>query len=133
MKIGRHTKGNAQGVKAERPMIRKIPLSRFETFRPRRARRPPVQRERMNARLGDLLRFYANLDNLEQRLGGVQAAFEMSRPHELATARRLLLHGGRRGIGPIQAHTCASCALVRAPRHRDHPFHAIVITHSTAS
>ena len=22
---------------------------------------------------------------------------------------------------------------VRAPRHRDHPFHAIVITHSTAS
>jgi len=30
MKIGRHTKGNAKGVKAERPMIRKIPLSRFE-------------------------------------------------------------------------------------------------------
>jgi hypothetical protein len=30
MKIGRHTKGNAKGVKTERPMIRKIPLSRFE-------------------------------------------------------------------------------------------------------
>jgi hypothetical protein len=30
MKIGRHTKGNAQGDKAERPMIRTIPLSRFD-------------------------------------------------------------------------------------------------------
>jgi hypothetical protein len=30
MRVGRHGKGNAQGVKAERPMIRTIPLSRFE-------------------------------------------------------------------------------------------------------
>ena len=30
MKVGRHTKGNAQGVKAERPNIRDLPLSRFE-------------------------------------------------------------------------------------------------------
>jgi hypothetical protein len=30
MNVGRHSKGNAKGVKAERPMIRKIPLSRFE-------------------------------------------------------------------------------------------------------
>ena len=30
MKIGKHTKGNAQGVKAERPNIRTIPLSKFE-------------------------------------------------------------------------------------------------------
>ncbi|HEY1307272.1 MAG TPA: hypothetical protein VGF24_27140 [Vicinamibacterales bacterium] len=29
-KAGCHTKGNAQGVKAKRPMIRTIPLSRFE-------------------------------------------------------------------------------------------------------
>ena len=32
MKVGRHTKGNAQGVKAERPNIRTIPLSQFETL-----------------------------------------------------------------------------------------------------
>lgn len=30
MKVGRHSKGNAQGVKAERPNIRDVPLSRFE-------------------------------------------------------------------------------------------------------
>lgn len=30
MKVGRHTKGNAEGVKAERPGIREIPLRRFE-------------------------------------------------------------------------------------------------------
>jgi hypothetical protein len=30
MKIGRHTKGNAQGVKAERPNMREVPLSQFE-------------------------------------------------------------------------------------------------------
>lgn len=30
MRVGKHTKGNAQGVKAERPHIRVIPLSRFE-------------------------------------------------------------------------------------------------------
>jgi hypothetical protein len=29
MKVGRHTKGNAQGVKAERPNMREVPLSRF--------------------------------------------------------------------------------------------------------
>lgn len=33
MKIGRHTKGNAQGVKAERPNIRTVPLSQFEELR----------------------------------------------------------------------------------------------------
>jgi hypothetical protein len=30
MKTGKHTKGNAQGVKAERPNIRTVPLSKFE-------------------------------------------------------------------------------------------------------
>jgi hypothetical protein len=30
MKIGKHTKGNALGVKAERPNIRTVPLSKFE-------------------------------------------------------------------------------------------------------
>ena len=30
MKIGKHTKANAQGVKAERPNIRTVPLSKFE-------------------------------------------------------------------------------------------------------
>ena len=30
MQIGKHTKGNAQGVKAERPNIRTVPLSKFE-------------------------------------------------------------------------------------------------------
>jgi hypothetical protein len=30
MRVGRHTKANAQGVKAERPNIRDVPLSRFE-------------------------------------------------------------------------------------------------------
>jgi hypothetical protein len=30
MKVGKHTKGNAQGVKTERPNIRTIPLSKFE-------------------------------------------------------------------------------------------------------
>ena len=30
MKVGRHTKGNAQGVKAERANIRDVQLSRFE-------------------------------------------------------------------------------------------------------
>ena len=30
MRIARHTKGNAQGIKAERPNIREVPLSRFE-------------------------------------------------------------------------------------------------------
>ena len=30
MKIGKHTKTNAQGVKAERPNIRTVPLSKFE-------------------------------------------------------------------------------------------------------
>src|SRR5687767_5636869 len=30
MKVGRHTKGDAKGVKAERPNIRTLPLSRFE-------------------------------------------------------------------------------------------------------
>jgi len=33
MKIGRHTKGNAQGVKTERPNMRKVPLSKFERLR----------------------------------------------------------------------------------------------------
>lgn len=33
MKIGRHTKGNAQGVKAERPNMRKVPLSKFERLK----------------------------------------------------------------------------------------------------
>jgi hypothetical protein len=30
MRIGKHTKANAQGVKAERPSIRTVPLSQFE-------------------------------------------------------------------------------------------------------
>lgn len=30
LKVGRHTKGDAQGVKAERPNIRVVPLARFE-------------------------------------------------------------------------------------------------------
>lgn len=30
MKVGRHTKGNAQGIKAARPSIREVPLRRFE-------------------------------------------------------------------------------------------------------
>ena len=30
MKIGKHTKGNAKGIKAERPNIRQVPLSKFE-------------------------------------------------------------------------------------------------------
>ena len=30
MKVGKHTKANAKGVKAERPNIRTVPLSRFE-------------------------------------------------------------------------------------------------------
>jgi hypothetical protein len=30
-RIARHTKGNAQGVKLERPMMRVVPLSRFKT------------------------------------------------------------------------------------------------------
>jgi hypothetical protein len=30
MKTGRHTKGNAQGVKTERPAIRTVPLTKFE-------------------------------------------------------------------------------------------------------
>jgi hypothetical protein len=30
MKIGKHTKANAKGVKAERPNIRTVPLSTFE-------------------------------------------------------------------------------------------------------
>jgi hypothetical protein len=30
MKIGKHTKANAEGVKAERPNIRTVPLSKFE-------------------------------------------------------------------------------------------------------
>ncbi len=30
MKVGKHTKGNAHGVKAERLNIRTIPLSKFE-------------------------------------------------------------------------------------------------------
>jgi len=33
MKIGRHTKGNAEGVKAERPNMRKVPLSKFERLK----------------------------------------------------------------------------------------------------
>ena len=33
MKIGRHTEGNAQGMKAERPNIRKVPLSKFERLK----------------------------------------------------------------------------------------------------
>lgn len=33
MKICRHTKGNAQGVKAERPNMRKVPLSKFERLK----------------------------------------------------------------------------------------------------
>ena len=32
LKVGRHTKGNAQGFKAERPNIRTIPLSQFEAL-----------------------------------------------------------------------------------------------------
>jgi hypothetical protein len=38
------------------------------------------------------------------------------------------------GVNPFQSMV-AMCdeAPVRAPRHRDHLFHAIVITHSTAS
>ena len=30
MKVGKHTKANAQGVKAERPNIRTVPLSKFK-------------------------------------------------------------------------------------------------------
>jgi hypothetical protein len=30
MKVGKHTKANAQGVKAQRPNIRDVPLSKFE-------------------------------------------------------------------------------------------------------
>jgi hypothetical protein len=30
MKVGRHTRGNAQGIKAPRPSIREVPLRRFE-------------------------------------------------------------------------------------------------------
>lgn len=32
MRSGRHTKGNAQGVKAERPSIKMVPLSKFRQF-----------------------------------------------------------------------------------------------------
>jgi transposase-like protein len=34
---------------------------------------------------------------------------------------------------PISSHDQEGARLLRAPRHREHLFHAIVITHSTAS
>jgi hypothetical protein len=48
-----------------------------------------------SGRLGDLIRFYAILDGLEERIGGRGTLRGLPRAYGEAAARRLFLHGGR--------------------------------------
>jgi DNA invertase Pin-like site-specific DNA recombinase len=81
----------------------------------------------------------------ERTVAGLQRARaqgkQLGRPSEpvpfekLESVRGISVRLGAKRLGVARStlQRWRSLARLRAPRHRDHPFHAIVITHSTAS